>query len=84
MRLLCIHPYSLSIGEMRKEFCLGSNRVKQAAITPAPPPLAEGLHSGNPHLLQILTVRFEVGHSRLDLGKKPRVPNAPFDRQALH
>lgn len=55
MGLLCIHPYSLSIGEMRRECCLGSNRVKQAAITPAPPPLAEGLHLGNPHLLQILS-----------------------------
>ena len=39
MSVLCIHPYSLSIGDMRRKFCLDSKRVNQAAITPATPPL---------------------------------------------
>lgn len=43
MILLCIHPHSLSTGEMRRKFCLGSNRVNQAASTPALPALLRDL-----------------------------------------
>lgn len=39
MSLLCIHPHSLSTGETRRKFCWGSNRVSQAAVTPALPAL---------------------------------------------
>lgn len=39
MSLLCIHPHSHSSGEIRRKFCLGSNRVNQAAVTPALPAL---------------------------------------------